>query len=196
MDKLKINQVCVYCASSTKIDPKYFDATRIIANQLVDHNIKVIYGGGSVGLMGTLADTILERDGAIKGIIPEFMKNVEWDHKGVSEMEIVNTMHERKNNFLINTDAIITLPGGCGTFEELLEAITLKRLGIIAIPIIIVNIDGYYDPLLEMLNKAISEQFMSILHNEIWTVITDPLEIVSTLKNSKTWLNGINQAKA
>lgn len=194
--KNKINQVCVYCASSTKIDQKYFDATTIIATKLVENDIKVVYGGGSIGLMGRLADVILNQGGQIKGIIPEFMKAVEWDHKGVSDMEVVSTMHERKFKFLHETDALITLPGGCGTLEELLEAITLKRLGEITIPIIIVNIDGYYDPLIEMLNRAVEEKFMSSMHKEIWTVITDPNKIIVTLENAKIWNKTIHDAKA
>ncbi len=192
--KNSIKQVCVYCASSAKIDKKYFEATATMAKELVKENIKVIYGGGSIGLMGALADTVLENGGQIKGIIPKFMMEVEWNHKGVSDMEIVGTMHERKFRFLQNTDALITLPGGSGTFEELLEAITLKRLGKVTIPIIIVNIDGYYDPLLQLFDNAIKENFMAKMHKDLWTVIDDPRDIINVLNTTKPWSANIHDA--
>ena len=191
----RVGQVCIYCASSSKINQKYFEGTIDLTNLLVDHHIKIVYGGGSVGLMGIIADTVLSRNGEIKGIIPHFMKDVEWDHKGVKEMEVVSTMHERKNRFLIDTDALICLPGGSGTFEELLEAITLKKLGKLTIPIIIVNIDGYYDPLIQLFERAITEKFMGENHRNLWIVINDPKDIIKSLTNAEVWTNGIHHAK-
>jgi len=183
-------KVCVYCASSARIDKKYFDATAVLAEEMVKANIEVVYGGGAVGLMGKLADTILEHGGKIKGIMPKFMNDVEWAHKEVQEMVLVDTMHERKAKFLENIDGLVALPGGSGTLEELLEAITLKRLGVITCPIVILNLDGYYNPLQEMLDRCVEERFMTSKHLEMWTFVNQPEEIIAALQNAKTWTSG------
>jgi uncharacterized protein (TIGR00730 family) len=182
-----IKKVCVYCASSEKIDPKFFEATEKIARALVKKNITVVYGGGARGLMGQLADTVLEEKGRIIGIMPRFMKEVEFHHKDVNEFIFTADMHERKKQFMVGVDALITLPGGCGTLEELLEALTLKRLGIFTKPIVILNLDGYYDPLIEMLEKSIEYNFMGELHRDMWTVFTDPELVTDAISNSKPW---------
>ncbi|QHT68245.1 TIGR00730 family Rossman fold protein [Rhodocytophaga rosea] len=189
----EIKQVCVYCASSTQIDRLYLEATEVLAKELVKHNITVVFGGGSVGLMGKLADVVLSEGGRIIGIMPQFMRDVEWAHKQVKEFHFVGDMHERKKKFLDGTDALITLPGGCGTLEELLEAITLKRLGLFTKPIIIVNINHYYDPLIDMLEKCISENFMSEQHRQMWTVIEDTAQIIEAIQSSPAWEIGAIQ---
>ncbi len=185
----KIKKVCVYCASSDKINEKYFEATRVIAKALVKNNTTVVYGGGARGLMGTLADTVIEESGRIIGIMPHFMKEVEFHHKDVNEFIFTADMHERKKQFMVGVDALITLPGGCGTFEELMEAITLKRLGIFTKPIVILNLDGYYDPLLNMLEQAIEEGFLSENHRPIWSVFTEPGKVLETIQQSAPWSN-------
>ena len=152
-----IKQICVYCSSSNQIAKEYFDDARVLARHLVQQDITLVYGGGSSGLMGCLADEVLTHKGRVIGIIPDFMKQVEWAHTGVTELHVVGDMHERKKKFLDGTDALVALPGGCGTLEELLEVITLKRLGLYSKPIIIVNLNGFYDPLLEMLQRCIDE---------------------------------------
>ncbi len=183
----KIKKVCVYCASSDKINEEYFEATQSLARALVRNNTVVVYGGGARGLMGTLADTVLEEKGRIIGIMPHFMKEVEFHHKDVNEFIFTADMHERKKQFMVGVDALITLPGGCGTFEELMEAITLKRLGIFTKPIVILNINGYYDKLLEMLEHAIGEGFMGDQHRDIWTVFDDPNKVIEVIHNSPPW---------
>lgn len=180
--------VCVYCASSPKIRDVFFEATHKLAGYLVDDNIDVVFGGGSVGLMGKLADTVLEKGGKITGIMPNFMKLVEWDHKGVKHFHFTETMAQRKQKFLDLSDGLITLAGGCGTFEELLEAITLKRLGIFNKPIVVLNTDGYYDPLKEMLERSIAEQFMMETHRDMWTFVREPEEVIPALKSQKVWV--------
>ena len=110
-----ISSICVFCASSHKVDKKYFDVAERLANVLVENNITTIYGGGAVGLMGKLADTIIEQHGKIIGIIPSFMMDVEWGHKKISDLIIVKDMHERKKKLIENIDAIVILPGGSGT---------------------------------------------------------------------------------
>ncbi|MFT6872788.1 MAG: hypothetical protein ACJAVN_001800 [Roseivirga sp.] len=185
----KIKKVCVYCASSDKIHEKYFEATRTLAKALVKNSTTVVYGGGARGLMGALADTVIEEKGRIIGIMPHFMKEVEFHHKDVNEFIFTADMHERKKQFMVGVDALVALPGGCGTFEELMEAITLKRLGIFTKPIIILNLDGYYDPLLAMLDRSIEEGFLSESHRAIWTVFTDPSKVLETIQQSAPWSN-------
>lgn len=191
--RTELRQVCVYCASSTKVAQIYLDATDVLAATLVKQDITVVFGGGSAGLMGKLADSVLERGGRIIGIMPQFMQEVEWAHKGVKEFHFVGDMHERKKRFLDGTDALITLPGGCGTLEELLEAITLKRLGLFTKPIIIVNINHFYDPLITMLDRCVTENFMSAKHREMWTVIDDPQDIIIAIETAPRWEEGAIQ---
>ena len=183
-------KVCVYCASSAKINPVYFEATVRLAELLVSAGIDVVYGGGASGLMGKLADTILAKGGKIKGIMPKFMNEVEWAHKSVTDFEFTDTMHERKARFLEGIDGIIALPGGSGTLEELLEAITLKRLGLLTKPIVILNTGGYYDPLRHMLERCVEEQFMQPRHLDMWSFVDTPEEIIPTLTHAPDWQEG------
>lgn len=183
----RIKKVCVYCASSDQIDNKYFQATEDLAKALVKNNTTVVYGGGARGLMGRLADTVIKENGRIIGIMPHFMKEVEFHHKDVNEFIFTADMHERKKQFMVGVDALITLPGGCGTLEELMEAITLKRLGIFTKPILILNTDGYYDDLLKMLDKSIEKGFLGERHREIWTTFEDPSKVLEVIHNSPPW---------
>lgn len=182
----EITSVCIYCASSERIPSIYFDAAEKLAHLLADQGIKLIYGGGSKGLMGKIADVYLERDAPIKGIIPRFMKEVEWAHPGVKEMVITETMAERKA-LLMQADAIITLAGGCGTFEELMEVISLKRLGKFTKPIVILNTQKYYDPLKQLLENAVAENFMNQEHLAMWDFVEQPEEIVQSIHNAEDW---------
>jgi uncharacterized protein (TIGR00730 family) len=185
--KTKMEKICVYCASSTKIDKVYFEATGKLAKLFVNENIKVVFGGGAGGLMGKLADTIIENGGKIKGIMPKFMKEIEWAHKGVTDFEFTETMHERKTKYLENIDGLVALPGGSGTLEELLEAITLKRLGLFTKPIVILNTNNYYEPLKNMLSKCVSENFMHEKHLKMWTFVNEPEDVIHALKNAPDW---------
>jgi uncharacterized protein (TIGR00730 family) len=175
-------QVCVYCASSAKIDSAYFEATEALAKLLVDHDVQVVFGGGSSGLMGKLADTVLAHGGKIKGIMPQFMNEVEWGHKGVSDFVYTHTMHERKAKFLDGTDAIIALPGGPGTYEELFEAITLRKLGQISTPIVVLNTKGYFNLFADLMQQAISENFMTDDGDAIWKMVQEPHEVIPCIQ--------------
>ena len=174
--------VCIYCSSSNSIDDVYFKAAEEIAKILVKKEIIVVFGGGSTGLMGKIADTVIEREGEIIGIMPNFMKAIEWDHKGVYNFHFVEDMHARKKKFIDFSDALITLPGGTGTLEELMEAITLKKLGIHNLPIIILNTNGYFDPLLEMLDRTVDQSFMRTEDKKLWEVISEPDEVMFYLE--------------
>ena len=184
MDQLK--QIAVYCASSAELAPKYFDTAARMGDILAAEGIRLIYGGGSTGLMGKIADHVLAGGGEVIGVIPEFMDEIELGHKGV-QLEVVPDMHTRKRRFFEGTDAIITLPGGCGTLEEFLEAITWKRLGLLTCPMIVVNVDGYYDPLLQMLDHAVNEKFMNPKHREMWTVVNSADEVLDAIRQAPSW---------
>jgi uncharacterized protein (TIGR00730 family) len=185
-----IRQICVYCASSKKIDEKYLLDADVLAESFLEKDITLVFGGGSVGLMGRLADKMLVAGGRVIGIMPQFMKDVEWAHKGVNDIKFVKDMHERKKRFLDGTDALVALPGGCGTLEELLEAITLKRLGLFTKPIIIVNLDGFYDPLVRMLERCVEERFMAPEHLNMWTVVSNSREVLPAIYKAPEWDEG------
>lgn len=182
-----MKRIAVYCASSAKIAPVYFEATERLAKLFVKENIQVVFGGADGGLMGKLADTVIEHGGRIKGVMPRFMKEIEWAHKGVTDFEFTDTMHERKTKYLEGVDGLVALPGGSGTLDELLEAITLKRLGLFTKPIVILNTNNYYEPLQAMLNKCVSENFMHAEHLKMWTFVDEPEDVMVALENAPAW---------
>jgi len=187
-------QVCVYCASSGQIHSDYFEATARMAKDFVKNEVSVVFGGGSSGLMGQLADSVIEAGGNIKGIMPQFMNEVEWGHRGVSDFIYTQTMHERKSKFLEGTDALVALPGGTGTYEELLEAITLKKLGQFTKPIIILNTRGYYEPFRLLMEHTIREKFMAEDHQDLWLIVNEPEEVLQAIVNSKVWEKDLKDA--
>ena len=166
---------------------KHFEATDVLANDLIKHKITAVYGGGSAGLMGRLANTMLAGNGKIVGVLPRFMEKVEWGHKDLTELILVEDMHERKKLLIKDADAVVALPGGCGTLEELMEVITLKRLGKFTKPIIILNLDGFYNPLVDLLDRMIDEKFMRPEHRSIWQVVNLPEEILPAIENAPQW---------
>jgi uncharacterized protein (TIGR00730 family) len=180
-----IKKVCVYCSSSSKIDKQYIEAGKDLGRILAKHNLELVYGGGSVGLMGVLADTVLENGGKVIGVIPEFMCEVEWQHNGISELILTKNMHERKEKMAQMTDAIVALPGGCGTLEELLEIITWKQLGIHSLPIVIVNTNNYYKHLIAQLQQSADEMFMRPEHLKMWQVVNSPKELIEAINNQE-----------
>lgn len=180
-------RICVYCASSSQVDQAYFTAAEQLGEIIVQHHYELLYGGGQRGLMGKIADTVLERGGRVTGIIPRFMCDVEWHHTGLSELMLVDTMHERKEKLAMMADAVVTLPGGCGTMEELLEVITWKRLGIFTKPIIICNINGYFDPLITMLHRSVDNHFMGPEHRNMWREVQHPNEVIQAIQTSVSW---------
>ncbi len=184
---MKINKVCVYCASSDYSDAVYLNAAYRLGEILAQESITVVYGGGSAGLMGKLAEGALSKKGTVVGIIPQFMYDLEWGHNGLTDLQIVEGMNERKELMRNGTSAAIALPGGSGTFEELFETITQKRLGVYLSPIILVNINGFFNSCIELLDKAISENFMDKRSRMMWTVVNDSSEVVNAIKNSPEW---------
>ena len=182
-----IRKVCVFCASSPGIDEVYFKDAELLGGIFVANNIHVVYGGGAAGLMGHLANTIISGGGEITGIIPQFMKKMNWSHPEVADMIEVETMHQRKNMMILDVDAVVALPGGVGTLEELTEVITLKQLGQFLAPIIILNTAGYYNHLNEFFQKMMEERFMRHMHKEIWQIVEYPSEVIDAIKKSPPW---------
>ena len=190
-----IKTLCVFCASSSKVEIEYIEASKKLADICVDNDIHVLYGGGAVGLMGAMASRIIEKKGKITGIIPDFMKEMEWAHEDVKEMIIVEDMRERKKRMIENVDAVVALPGGVGTLEELLEVITLKQLGRFAKPIIIINTKGFYNSLIQLFDEMVEKKFMHTYHRQIWSIINDPSELAEALQKSTPWdAKAINKA--
>lgn len=183
----KINAVCVYSASSTKIDSVYFETARELGALLARNGIRVVNGAGNMGLMAAVSDAALAAGGQVTGVIPRFMVEQNWHHAGLSELIEVDTMHERKQKMAALSDAVIALPGGCGTLEELLEVITWKQLGLYLKPIVILNVKGYYDPLLEMFSRAAEEHFMGARHMDIWRVARTAQEALELVQTTPLW---------
>lgn len=155
-----MKRVCVFCGSSEGGSPEYAGAARALAAELVGRGLGLVYGGGSVGLMGVLADAALARGGEVIGVIPRPLAAREIAHAGVSEMRVVESMHERKATMAGLVDGFIALPGGLGTLEETLEILTWAQLGIHRKPVGLLNVAGYYDGLLRMLGHAVREGFL------------------------------------
>ena len=137
--------------------------------------------------MGALADAALAAGGKLIGILPKFMNDLEWGHKSLTELRLVDDMHHRKRMMIEESDAVVALPGGSGTFEELLEAITWKRLGLFVNPIVIVNVRGFYDPLRDLLERAIAERFMDVRHREMWTFVDRPEDVLPAIRTAPDW---------
>jgi uncharacterized protein (TIGR00730 family) len=184
---MMIKKATVYCASSPNVNQIYFDAAHRLGEILAKNNIELIFGGGAKGLMGAIADSVITNGGKVTGIMPHFMKEVEWQHKRVNRFVFVDDMAQRKAKLISESDALIALPGGCGTVEELFEAISLKRLNFYKNPIVIVNINGFYDPIEEYLNKAVDEKFMAEAHRKIWDFVKSPDEVLDAIENTTDW---------
>ena len=181
------HRISVFCASSAKVDTSYLEAAGRLGKILAGAGIAANYGGGAVGLMGALADSMLSAGGSIRGIIPGFMVEHGWNHPHLKDMLVVKDMHERKKRLAENVDAFVALPGGVGTLEELLEMITLKQLGQVLAPIIIINTNHFFEPFLEMLERMVQERFMRRLHRDIWTVIEQPEEVLEAVRTAPKW---------
>ena len=183
----QIKNVCVYSASSTKIAPVYFAVAEELGRLLASQGINLINGAGSIGLMGATSNATLEAGGTVTGVIPRFMVEQNWHHTELTQLIETETMHERKQLMAELSDGVIALPGGCGTMEELLEIITWKQLGLYLKPIVILNIQGFYDPLLEMMERAIDGNFMRSEHRAIWQVATSAQEAIDLLHTTPWW---------
>jgi uncharacterized protein (TIGR00730 family) len=183
----EISKITVYAASSSKSKPAYIEAATQLGIELAQNKKTVVYGGGSIGLMGALANAVLENKGELIGIIPRFMMELEWGNPNVSQMIITETLAERKTLLINKADAVIFLPGGSGTLEELSEAISLKKLGLIDCPLVFLNTNGFFDSLLAFYERMISDNFLRVEHRGLWEVANEPSDIWTAFENSKQW---------
>jgi uncharacterized protein (TIGR00730 family) len=179
--------VCVYCASSRSAHPEYREAAFRLGATLAGRGLGIVYGGGGAGSMGALADGALSRGGRVVGILPRFMADLEWGHRGLSELELVEDMRTRKHLMLARSHAAVALPGGSGTLEELLETLTLKRLGLYLNPIVLVNTRGFFEPLIELLSHAVEERFMDPRHLGMWQLVSEPEQVPDAIDSAPEW---------
>ena len=181
MKREKKGNVCVFGASSANIDARYTDDARELGRRLAENGWRCVNGGGSVGLMGAVTDGTLDAGGEVTGVIPKFMVDNGWCYDRLEDVVVTADMHQRKQIMSEMADAVIALPGGVGTLEELLETLTWRQLGLVKTPIIILNSLGYYDNLLSMLSHAIDEGFMKQSHARLWQVATTPDQAIALL---------------
>jgi len=182
-----IRSVCVYCASSGRAPAVYAEAAARLGRTLAAAGLRIVYGGSSLGSMGRMAEAALAAGGEVTGVLPRFMDELEWGHRSLTELRLVDDMHERKRTMLELADAVVALPGGCGTLEELFEAITWKRLGLFFGPVVLVNVNGFYDPCVALLNRAVDERFMDEKHRAMWSVVAEPEAVPEALHATPEW---------
>lgn len=181
--------ICVYCASSSNIDKSYIDAAYEMGTLIADSKHTMVCGAGRTGLMGAIIDGTLSHGGEAIGIIPQFMVDNGWHHPLLSHIEITPDMHTRKETMARMSKAVIAMPGGCGTLEELLEIITWRQLGLYDGNIVILNINNYFDSLLAMLEKAINDGFMKKDHKNIWNIASTPSQAIEMAINNNVKLS-------
>ncbi len=181
--------VCIFASSSSRINSEYAKAASHLGTLLANAGMDVVFGGGGIGLMGKLADSVLACNGKITGVIPGFMKEEGWDHPGVKEMIITRDMGERKKKMFELADAVLALPGGIGTLEELAEAITLKQLGLFKGSIVILNTLDFYGSLIEFLDHMVDGEFLRFEHKGIWQVASTPEEAMTFLLKNENWIH-------
>ena len=180
-------RICVYCASSNKADPRFRAAAFHLGELLAENGHSIVYGGGLAGSMGALADGALSKGGEVVGVIPRFMADLEWQHPGIGDMQVVEDMRERKHRLLTGSDAVVALPGGCGTLEELFEAITLKRLGLYFNPIVLLDTLDYWQPLDKFLHQVIEQRFINPEHAKMWSLAAAPEDVLPAIENAPKW---------
>ena len=176
--------VTVYGASSPNIDRDYLDAAREVGKLLAENGVELVCGGGRTGIMGSAIEGAIESGGTATGVLPGFMVELGWQHPRLSRMEVTPDMHARKEMMARMARGVIAMPGGVGTLEELLEIITWHQLGLYNGHVVILNINGYYDPLLEMLKRSIEYRFMNPDHASLWYVARTPREAVEYVLNT------------
>ncbi len=181
---MTIETVCVYCGSSVHVAPQYKQLAEDVGTTLARRKLKVIYGGGSVGLMGIMANAALLEGGEVIGIIPEHIRSHEIQHTGLTELHVVDNMHIRKSMMFEKSDAFVVLPGGFGTLEELFEVLTWKQIGLHNKPILIYNIDGFWDSMLKMIDDVIATNFAPENNHRIFKVVNTLEDMITALNET------------
>lgn len=181
-----LRRVCVFCASSPGSDPAITDATVALGRLLAEREIELVYGGGAVGLMGLVADTVLEAGGAVTGVIPTGLFSREVGHRGLTTLEEVDTMHQRKSRMYELSDAFIALPGGFGTLEELAEVLTWNQIGLLAKPVGVLDVGGFWQPLLALFDTMVDATILKPKNRSIVLDDTDPVSLLDRLASQET----------
>lgn len=176
-----LRRICVYCGSSSGRDPAYISAARELGTVLLQHDMSLVYGGACVGLMGAVADTVLDGGGEVIGVMPQSLVDKEVAHQGLSELRVVDSMHERKALMAELSDGFIALPGGLGTLEEIFEVLTWAQLGFHHKPCGLLNVQGYYDGLRDFLNRASDDRFVRPEHRDLLLVEQEPEAMLSAM---------------
>jgi len=179
-----MNRICVFCGASAGKDPIYAEAARVLGRTLAERKLELVYGGGSVGLMGQLADAALAAGGRVIGVIPEVLRIRELAHRSLTELQVVGSMHERKARMAELSDGFLALPGGMGTLEELSEVLTWAQLGLHARPVGLLDVAGYYRPLVQFFDQAVSAGFLRPTHRRLLLVGDRPAALLDQLA---TW---------
>lgn len=177
-----MKSITVFCGSSSGVRAEYAEAARNLARLLVENGIRLVYGGGNIGLMGIIADEVMKNGGEVVGIIPDSLDKKEVGHRGLTELRVVESMHERKAQMAELADGFIAMPGGIGTFEEFFEILTWAQLGFHDKPCGILNVSGYYNGLLALCDNAVTEGFLRSVHRKL---ILDDADVVSLLEKMK-----------
>lgn len=183
----KLSSVAVYCSSSNKVRSSYMEAAELLGGMLAQAGIRLVYGDGGIGLMAAVAKGALDAGGEVLGVIPQFMVDQGWNNPRSTRTIVTETMHERKATICREVDAMVALPGGIGTFEELLECLTWKQLGLHSCPVVILNTDGYFDRLLACIDYMIDEQMMRPIHRRMFVVVNSPEEVLPALEAAEEW---------
>ncbi len=178
-----MKSIVVYCGSRKGNRPAYAETAQMLGKTLAEKNIRLVYGGGNVGLMGITADSTMQHGGEVLGIIPGFLNQLEVGHTGISELRVVENMHQRKLMMHEESDGIITLPGGFGTMEEIFEMLTWGQLGMHQKPIGVLNVEGYYDDLIAQADRMVADDFLSVRNREMLIVESDPIRLIELLVN-------------
>jgi len=179
-----MKHLCIFCGSSKGNDPVYENSALELAEIIVNEGLTMVYGGGSIGIMGVLADKILSMNGKVIGVIPRFLYDLEVGHDNVTELIIVESMHERKQKMAEISDGFLALPGGFGTLEEMGEILTWIQLKLIRKPIGLLNINGFYDQFLDMLDNMVAAGFLKKNNRDILLSSNDPENIINIIKNA------------
>ncbi|TGK06944.1 TIGR00730 family Rossman fold protein [Leptospira semungkisensis] len=173
--------ICVFCGSRPGTDPRYLQAAEFLGHLMASEGLGLVYGGATSGLMGAVADSVLEKGGTVIGVLPEFLSQKEIAHKKITELILVPTMHERKLLMYEKSVAFIALPGGIGTLEELVEVTSWNQLGVLSKPIGLLNVNGFFDPLLKQLDHMVQEGFLDSQTRDWIEVSADPENLLEKI---------------
>ena len=191
-----IRTIAVYCASSSQVRDSFFREAYRLGEILASEEVELVYGDGGIGLMGELAKGVLSKGGKVTGVIPQFMVDEGWNNPDSTRTYVVETMHERKAMIERLSDGMVAMPGGIGTFEELLECLTWKQLGLHVKPVVILNVDGYYDGLLRCIDTMVAERMIRDVHRNMYKVVNHAEEVLPALRSMPDWDTTIRREAA